>query len=139
MATKSKPVEIPEPAPAKCPAPRRAGPVRYSVSKADLRERGLYEERQGIPLPNVADLMSFILKGMVLFLIFNLVRGVWSMSESPSQNTSVANSAAVRPVGSSKGVRQHIDTVTETADAATDWFADLLRDAFNKQPYEDGY
>lgn len=44
--------------------------IRYSVTKEDLRERGVFVEQRSLPLPNVADFMGYIFKGMVVWLLY---------------------------------------------------------------------
>ena len=142
MATKSKPVEAP---PA---APIRRGQVRYSVSKADLRERGIYEEPRGLPLPNVADLMSYLLKGMVLFLLYTAVRGVWPESApprqeqraqlaSPKQGHTNQGRANQSQGARDSGAMKQLENLNETINSATDSLADTLRDLVGRDTTPD--
>lgn len=50
--------------------------IRYSITKDDLRERGVFVEQRSLPLPNVADLMGYVFKGMVVWLLYVLMAGL---------------------------------------------------------------
>ena len=103
-----------------------------------MRERGIYEEPRGLPLPNVADLMSYLLKGMVLFLLYTAVRGVWPENTSPRQEQR-AQLAAPPPASPQSGKREsgamkQLENLNETINSAADSIVDQLRDFVRKDP-----
>ncbi len=141
MASKSKPVETSE---SKSSAPHRTGQVRYSISKADLRERGIYEPR-GLPLPNVADLMNYLLKGMVVFLIYSVVRTIWSESPASTparaeQRAQLATPQSDQRRGDQKrsdqkqSAMEQLENLNRSINSATDSIVDQLRDFVRKDP-----
>lgn len=80
-------------------AARSSRKVRYSISEQDLRERGVYlEKERSLPLPNAADLMGYVLKAMVLWLLYLAGSSIYSVAvENVTTDAEISAAVAKRP------------------------------------------